>query len=357
MAGDSEEKTEQPTKRKLAEARKRGEVAQSKELTGSISFVSVFMLLWLGAEFFQGKLRRVLGAALDAVSANSHAPLAADTVEQMASAALWVVGPVLALVVVAGTIAAFAQNRGIFSTEPLKIKFEKMNPAEALKNLFSTKQLGVLVQMILKLTLLGAVTVITVKNFVGPMILGIYGEAGNASLAGTSAMRLLFGACGLVFVGLGALDFLQQYFEHLKKNKMSKSELKRERKDQEGDPHLRSELRARRREIVDSPARLGVSGASVVITNPTHFAVALYYDGATVELPVVVAKGQDAAALSIRSHATQLAIPVLENPPLARSLFAGVALGEAIGDEHVEAVAEVFRWLARFERGSAQTKV
>lgn len=349
---DSEEKTEQPTRHKLKEARKKGEVALSRELTGAIGFVAVFLLLWLGSAFLQGKLRGVLDAALDAIGADSRAPLTGAAIEQMAVSAMWVVVPVLALAVVAGLAAAFAQTRGVFSTEPLKLKFEKLNPGEALKNLFSTKQLGVLVQMVFKLGLLAAVTVLTVKTFIGPMILGIHAEPGHTSLAGAGAVRVLFGGCGVVFVALGALDFVHQYFEHIKKNKMSKSELKRENKDQEGDPHLRSELKLRRREIVDAPAKLGVAGASVVVTNPTHFAVALYYDGSVVDLPVVVAKGQDDAALAIRREAGRSAVPVLENPPLARALFAGVGLGEAIGDEHVEAVAEVFRWLGRFKAGS-----
>lgn len=350
---DSEEKTEKATSHKLKEARKKGEVGLSKELTGSIGFMAGFLLLWLGASFLQGELRQVLGAALDAIAADSRAPLAPASIVQMLVAAAWVVGPVFAVVTVAGLLTAFAQTRGVFSTEPLQIKFEKMNPGTALKNLFSTRQLGVLLQMILKLGLLGAATVITIKAFIGPMIMGIYGTPDHTALAGTTALRMLFGACGIVFVVLGTLDFMQQHFEHLKKNRMSKSERKRESKEHDGDPHLVAARKARRREIVETPVRLGVSKANVVVMNPTHFAVALCYERGVTDLPIVVAKGQDAAALALRRQAGQLAIPVLESPPLARSLFARVGLGEAIGDEHVEAVAEVFRWLARLERAPA----
>ncbi len=352
---DSEEKTEQPTKHKLKEARKKGEVALSKELTGAIGFAAVFALLWLGGDWLQRHLRRVLGAALDAVGANPGNPMTLAAIEQMMTAALWIVVPVCLLAVVVGLLAAFAQTGGVFSTEPLKIKFEKMNPGEALKNLFSTRQLGVLVQMLAKLALLGGATVFTVKTFLGPMILGIYSGAGNAGQAGMSALRMLFGACCVIFVVLGALDFVQQYFEHIKKNKMSKSERKREQKDQDGDPLLRAALKSRRREIVDAPMKLGVSRANVVIANPTHFAVALYYEDGVVDLPIVVDKGQDDNALSIRQRAALLAIPVLENPPLARSLFARVGLGQAIGDEHVEAVADVFRWLASVSANARPT--
>jgi type III secretion protein U len=343
---DSEEKTEQPTKHKLKEARKKGEVALSKELTGAIGFVAVFLLLWLGGGFVQQHLRRVIGAALDAVGANPGGPINSTAVEQMLIAALWIVAPVCLLVVVAGLLVGYAQTGGVFSTEPLKFKFERMNPGEALKNLFSTRQLGVLLQMLAKLGLLGAATAITVTTFIGPMIMGIYGNVDNAGLAGMSALNILFGSCSVIFIVLGALDFLQQYFEHIKKNKMSKSERKRESKDQDGDPLLRAALKTRRREIVEAPMSLGVSRASVVITNPTHFAVALFYEDGVTELPIVVDKGRDDSALSIRQRAVELGIPVLESPPLARSLFARVGLGQAISDEHVEAVAQVFRWLA-----------
>ncbi len=340
---DSEEKTEQPTAHKLKQARKKGEVAQSKELTSSVSFVSVFMMLWLGAEFWYSKLRAVLSAALDAIMVNSHEPLNSSTVTEMATQAMWIIGPVFILATVAGMLTAFAQTRGVFSTEPLIVKFQKLNPGEALKNLFSTKQLGTLLQMIAKLCLICTVMVMTIKNYVGPMIMGIYGDGGNTLVAGLGAMRALFGACGAVFVVLASIDFLQQYFEHIKKNRMSKSERKRENKDQQGDPHLRSELKARGREIVDAP--MGVARANVVVTNPTHFAVALYYEDGKVELPIVVAKGEDAAAFQIRTEARQHAIPVLESPPLARMLYAQVPLGDAIAPEHVDAVAEVFRWV------------
>ena len=345
---DTEEKTEQPTAQKLRKAREKGDVAQSKELTGSVSFLSVFMMLWLGADFWSARMRGVLGTALDAITANSHDPVNSASITTMVSQALLLIGPVFLLAVVAGLLTTFAQTRGVFSTEPLIIKFEKLNPGEALKSLFSTKQLGQLILMLLKLALLASVTVMTIRHYVGPMIQGIHadsGSAGNTMLAGMSAVRALFGACGAVFVVLSTLDFMQQYFEYIKKNKMSKSERKRERKDQDGDPHMRSELRSKRREIVDEASKRGVARANVVVTNPTHFSVALHYEPGVVDLPVVVAKGHDEEAFRIRREAAGHAIPVLESPPLARALYAQVAVGEPILPEHVEAVAEVFRWL------------
>jgi type III secretion protein U len=346
MSNDSEEKTEEPTAHKLREARKRGEVATSRDLTAAVEFGAVFMLVWLAGGFIQRQLRRVLDAALDVVSSSGGWQGFAPAIEQMVVAMLWIVVPVLVLAAGAALAAGLMQSQGVMSADPLKIRFERMNPGEALKMLFSTRQLGVLVQLVLKVCLLTGVMIWTIHAFLGPLVMEIYGQTGNTGLTGLTALQVMFGGSAVVLLALGTIDFVQQYFEYMKMNRMSKTERKREHKDLEGDPEFRAELRRQQRELLESPVQPGLAGASVVVTNPTHFAVALFYEPGVVELPVVVAKGQDDEALRMRREAGQHAIPVLESPPLARSLFRSVALGEYIGDEHVEAVAEVFRWLS-----------
>ncbi|RQP21309.1 EscU/YscU/HrcU family type III secretion system export apparatus switch protein [Piscinibacter terrae] len=345
----SEEKTEKATPHKLREARKRGEAAVSKDLSSAVVFAAVLGLLWFGSGASQRHLQRMLLAALDVVSSGGHGPQMAAALEQMLEAALHVIVPYLLLAALVSIVIGVVQTRGVFSTEPIKIKFDRLNPAESLKQLFSTRQLGVLVQMLLKLALLGVVLVWTVQSFLGPMVQALHGSAADGWSVGDSALRILFAGAAAVFLFLGLVDFLHQHFEYLKRNRMSKTERKQERKNTDGSPEVKAEQRARRRELMSAPVPMGVAGASVVVTNPTHFAVALYYEPGVVDLPVVVAKGHDAQAMAIRADAGRHDVPIMENPPLARALFSSIELGERIGDEHIDAVAEVFRWVQRFK--------
>jgi flagellar biosynthesis protein FlhB len=350
----SEEKTEEATSHKLSEARKRGDVAVSKDLTGSIAFAAVFLLLWLSSDFAEKHLRNMMGTALDVISTPGSAKSLGQGIADMLISALWVVGPALLVGVVVSLVAGLLQTKGAFSTDPLKIDFNRLNPVETMKQLFSTRQLGVFVLLLLKVGLLGGFLVSTFLSFIGPMISSVEQTSGNAGSIGFSALRTLFGGAALVFVALSLIDYLLQYFEYLKRNRMSKTERKQENKDQDGDPHMKSEQRSFRRELSESPGKPGMSKAQVLVTNPTHFAVALYYEPGMVELPVVVAKGEDATALAMRTEATARAIPIMENPVLARALHRSVGLGEYIGDEHLEAVAEVFRWIKRL-KGNAES--
>jgi len=348
----SEEKTEDPSNHKLESARKRGEVARSRDLTSAVTYLAAFLFIWLGAGFLQEKLYLVMSSALDWIAAPNDAARTQAAIVNMVVAALWVSLPVLLLAAIVGILVGLLQTRGVFSVDPLKLKFERLNPGEALKSLFSTRQLGVLIQLVFKLVLLVAVMFGTVKVFLEPLILGVYGVTKDAGATGMVALNVLFGGAALVFVLLGVFDFLQQHFEYIKQNRMSKSERKRENKDNDGDPLVKAELNSLRREMTNSPPKKGMQDANVLITNPTHFAVALYYEQGVVDLPVVLAKGSDELAFQLRTEAGRHAIPIMENPPLARALFASVALGEHIGDEHVEAVAEVFRWLNRLKSES-----
>lgn len=351
----SEEKTEEPSKHKLEGARKRGEVARSKDFTSAFTFLAVFLFIWLGAGFLQEKLYLVLSSALDWIAAPKDAARAEAAIVDMVVAALWVSVPVLLLAAAIGILMGLLQTRGVFSTEPLQLKFERLNPGEAIKSLFSTRQLGVLIQLVFKILLLSAIMFGTIKVFMEPLILGIYGVTKDVGATGMVALNVLFGGSALVFILLGVIDFLQQHFEYIKQNRMSKSERKRENKDNDGDPLVKANLSSLRREMTNSPPKKGMQDANVLIVNPTHFAVALYYEQGVVDLPVVLAKGSDEVALQLRTEAGRHAIPIMEHPPLARTLFASVALGDHIKDEHIEAVAEVFRWLNRLKSESEKT--
>lgn len=345
----SEEKTEEASDHKLREARKQGDVAVSKNLTSALGFAAVCLVIWMGADLALQQLQVLLLTAFETLASKGHGEKVGHAIEKMLSAALYVVVPLLLLAAVVSVMVSLVQTRGMFSAEPLKFKFERLNPGESLKNLFSTKQLGVLVQMLLAMGLLGGILFWTFKSFVGPMINGIYESGSDIGGISAKALTTMFLGAAVVYVALGLLDYVQQYLEYLKRNRMSKTDRKREHKENEGSPEVKAELRARRLELAGPLHKLGVGGANVVITNPTHFAVALYYEAGVVILPMVVAKGQDDMALSMRAEARRLAIPIMENPPLARALYRSIELGECIGDEHLEAVADVFRWVGRLK--------
>ena len=346
----SEEKSEEPTDHKLREARKKGEVATSRDLTGAVAFLAVMLLLANSTGYIGRQLRLILDASLNAVAWGANGEGLPAVITQMVFAALWVVGPVLLLAVVVTLLVGLAQTRGMFSTHPVNFKPERMNPAQAFKQLFSTKQLGVLVQMIFKAGALLTIIAWTLRHYLNPMASGMYWSIDTARAVGLESLNSMFLSGAAVFLVLGIVDYIQQCKEHIKANRMSKTETKREWKDLDGDPKMKWRLKQDRKEILESPRRpRSLADAQVVVTNPTHFAVALYYEPGVVELPVVVAKGHDAHALAMRRQAQGLCIPVLESPPLARSLHRHVELGECIGDQHLAAVAEVFRWLRRIK--------
>jgi type III secretion protein U len=341
----SEEKSESPTQQKIKKARKDGQVAKSKELTTAVTFLAVFGLIWFGADFFTKHLRRVLDASLELVQMRHMEQKWEVVFTEMLLSAAWIVLPAMVVAAITAVLVGLLQTKGVFSIEPLKMKFEKLNPGESIKNLFSTKQLGVLIQLLFKLALIVAVLTLTVKYFLNYFVIGIYGKLNDASHTGMVALKYLLGGVALVLISLALLDYLQQYFEYIKQNRMTKTERKREQKDNTGDPDVNAQKREFRRELLESSIKPTMASANVVITNPTHYAVALYYESGVVDLPVLMAKGMDSAALEIRRDAGQKLIPILENPPLARALFASVELGQYVGDDHLEAVAEVFRWL------------
>lgn len=349
----SEEKTEEASAHKLREARRRGEVAISRELTSAFSFAVALGVLWADWDHLQQRLRSLFSAALALAASRDPARDTAAAVQQMMLDLLWIVAPVLLAAVAAALLAGMLQTRGVMSAHPLKIDLSRMSPGQMLQRMFSTRQLAEVARVALVLLLLGGVLLAVLKHQVGPLVQRVYAPAERAGAAAGRGLGDLFLWAAAVFLALGVLDYALQWFEYRKRNRMSKSERKREHRDHEGDPLLRGELRRQRRELVERGGSPGLAQAKVVVTNPTHFAVALYYEAGVVDLPVVVAKGEDAAALQIRQQAQQLAIPLLESPPLARSLYRAVDLGDCIGDEHVDAVAEVFRWLADLGRDRA----
>ena len=348
---DQSQKTEQPTQRKLDEARKKGQVATSRELNNGlmISAAAAFVAL-----LTPGMANDLSALLIPFISSPHGFSISVDDLRWIAADLLGGVGIALVLPVLLFLTAALAsslmQNGLVVSAEPLKPKLEKLSPVSGAKRIFSLKSFVEFIKGIFKIALIGAAAVLLLWPDAATVIKTVEIEMiGVMVILQSLTLKLLMGIAALVLV-IALLDVLYQRFEHEKQLRMSRKDLQDEYKQTEGDPHIKARLkglraeRARRRMMADVPK------ATVVITNPTHFAVALRYESDEMMVPRTVAKGADLIAFRIRDVAEANDVPVVENPPLARALYAAVEIGDDVPTEHYQAVAEVIGYVMRLER-------
>ena len=348
-AEDRSQKTEEPTHKKLEDARKKAQVASSREVNHWFMIFAGAIVLLLSPTML-GDLPRLLAAFL----ANAHdiatdraslAWLGAETVSGVAT----LMAPVAAIFVAAAVASGVLQHGPIASVAKLKPKLENISLIKGLKRLFALRSIVEFVKGVIKLAIVAAVA----TALVAPEIERLAGAAALQppqilDLVWSLALRLIGGVCAVVAV-IAGLDFLYQKFEFHKSMRMSKQEIKDELKQTDGDPAIKARLRQLRLERARRRMISAVPEADVVITNPTHFAVALKYDQAAMAAPRLVAKGVDAIARRIREVAEEHDVPVVENPPLAQALHAGVEIDAEIPETHFRAVAEVIGYVWRLK--------
>jgi type III secretion protein U len=346
------EKTEEPTDKKLRDAKQKGQGPKSTDIVAAaVLIVSLLGLIGMGGAIYE-RLSSVVKLGLgDALQAKTNQAMAA-LATQMLMDALWAALPLVVMSVLVAMLALFAQVGVVISFEGLTPKFDKLNPAEGVKKIFSVRSLIEFIKSIFKAVALGWVLWISVKGMVPLLVGAAYLPLSSASLVAWHSMLDLLGVACLVFVVIAPIDFGLQRYLFIKDQRMSKDDIKREHKEADGDPQMKGQRKAMAHEINNSPPQQKVPGASVVVTNPTHFAVALRYDPETTPVPVVVAKGADEAAALIRQIAAQHGVPIVGNPPLARALFK-LPLEHPIPAALFDAVAVVLRWVAELERVNA----
>jgi flagellar biosynthetic protein FlhB len=354
MAGehdDDTEKSEDPTQKRLDEAAQRGDVASSQEV--NTWFVLAGGTLVLSA--FSGSVVTDLQTTMRGIIANAHAIPGDDgrallkvvgDVELRVLAALAVPLLVLVLAAIGGNLV---QHRLIWSAESLKPKLSKLSPLKGLQRLFSRQALVNFIKGLLKLSLLGAV----MTALLWPQrhrLESLVAQDPASLLPFTRSLSLdLLGPVVAILAVVAAADYLFQYRQWFNRQKMSLRDMKEEFKQSEGDPVVKGKLRQLRQARVKKRMMAAVPKASVVITNPTHYAVALRYERG-MNAPVCVAKGIDAIARKIREVAGAHDIPVVENPAVARALHATVEIDQEIPPEHYKAVAEVIGYVMRLRR-------
>ena len=356
MAEDSDlEKTEQPSQRRLDQAREKGQVARSRELSTFTVLLAGGGVLWfMGASFTQHMVQMLRdGLTLNrdmAFNTNLMIPRLYDLALDM----LFTFSPFLLAVLLVAAFSPLLLNGWLFSVEALQPKFSKMNPVSGIARMFSRNSLVELAKAIGKAMLVGGVAAWVIwHNKEAVMALGT-----QAVAASIPQMGHLVGASFMMIVGamllIVMIDVPFQLWDHNKKLMMTKEEVRQESKETEGDPMVKGRIRSLQREAARKRMMAAIPTADVVVTNPTHYAVALKYGEKGMRAPVVVAKGSHLLALRIREIAEENHVPILEAPPLARALHKHTELGESIPEALYTAVAEVLAYVYQLHRYEKQ---
>jgi flagellar biosynthetic protein FlhB len=342
------EPTEDPTPRRLRQAREKGQIAYSGDFTSSAAFVAAAGALLAGAGFLAGELTRVMASGLARAVSGAADPGAA--LRALLGDVARLVGPVLGAAFVAAAVVGYLQSGGLFTLAPLAPRGDKLNPLAGLGRLFSRDALVQLLKALVKIAVVGAVAWWTLAPHVGdfPRLVGASAPLA-AGWTWSLAARLLL-RVALAYVVIGAADYLWTRHKWLKGQRMPREEVKREYKEQEGDPHHKAERQRMHREILRHAMVESVRTADCVIVNPEHIAVALRYDQASMGAPEVVAKGEDLVAQQIREVARRHGVPIYRDVALARALHQ-LELGDEIPEALYDAVAEVLRFVQRTAEG------
>ena len=343
MADESfQERTEQATPKKREEAREKGQVAKSRELASvSVLLTGIFTLFWGSAYFYHnitGILKYYLReAGSHAVTVDAMPNLGMFAMRQFAITLM----PLFLTLTVVAILANYLQVGSLFSLEAITPKFSKLNPVEGFKKLFSAQAMMEFAKSLFKLIVVGWLAWDTMSAETDNLLPLIDQSPGSILNYVASVSFTLFWKVCLVMIFLAVVDFIFQKWDFENNLKMTKQEVKEEHKQTEGDPHVKSRIRTIQREMAQKRMMADVREADVIITNPTRLAVALKYDSGSMEAPQVVAKGSGHVAARIREIAKENGIPVIENRPLAQSLYKFVETGKTIPEDLYQAVAQV----------------
>jgi len=351
VSEDSDDKTEAPTPQRLDKAREEGQIPRSKELTSLLILVVGVSIVWIGGESIARRLAGLLSSGLrfDHGIINDQ-KLILGQIILLVKEAMYALLPLITGVVIIALVSPMLLGGLIFSTKSLAFKFSKLNPITGIGRLFSAQVGAELLKAVLKSVLMGSVAGLYLWNK-WPEIMRLMSEAPTTAM--NNALDLV-GMCMLLVVlsiiPMVGFDVGFQLYSHFKKLRMSRQDIRDEYKQTEGDPHVKGRIRqmqraaARRRMMADVPT------ADVIVTNPTHYSVALKYDENKMSAPKVIAKGAGLVALRIREIGNENRIPTLEAPPLARALYRHAEIGQQIPGQLYGAVAEVLAWVWQLKR-------
>ncbi|MHA6251280.1 flagellar biosynthesis protein FlhB [Oceanobacillus sp. CAU 1775] len=345
------EKTERATPKKRMDERRKGKVAKSQDINTSILLVFCFLALFVFGSFM---LDAMLQLFIQAFTMYIHSDVTFESVPMVFNSASWEAAKMLAPIMLIAIIAGFGSNLlqvgFLFTTEPLKFDLKKIDPIQGAKRIFSIRAIVELLKSLFKITFIGAVTFSIIWIFRDDVLMLAFSNAENAlALFGRIAIIMGIASTAALFF-LAILDYLYQRYDFEKNMKMSKQDIKDEYKNMEGDPLIKSKIKEKQRMIATRRMMAEVPDADVVITNPTHYAIAIKYNEERASAPYILAKGVDRTALKIREIAAENNVIVYEDKPLARALYSVVEVGDVIPEEYYQAIAEVLAYIYQVEQ-------
>ena len=347
----SQEKTEDATPKRMRDARKKGQVARSRDLNTIIILIAAFALIIFMRGYIGEQLKTLLQSNIDIVSRGEI------TFETMALEAqrnfmtfIKILGPFLGIVTFVALAVGFLQTGPIFSAEPMKPQMKRLNAVENLKNMFKVKTLIELVKNIAKITLIFFLAYLVIADSLREVVSTVAADPDqSAKLAGMLVVKFLIKVF-VVFIAIAFIDYAVQRWEYRKQLRMSKEEVKREYKQDEGDPLIKSMRRHLHQELAMGDVKQAVRSADAVITNPTELAVAIKYDDKEMVAPQVMARGQRLFAEQIREYAEEAGVPIVQNPPLAWTLIE-LDVGDEIPEDLYAAIAEILVYVYKMKQG------
>lgn len=345
---DEEQQTEEPTQRRLEQAHEQGDIVSSQEVTTLILLTGGTLAI---AIFTGSAAREMINIFRTFLSQPHEIGVDGGALQVLMGEILMklavVLGPMLGTLMACGLIANVIQHKPSFNFDRIAPKFSKVSPLAGFKRLFGKDGLINIVKGLVKMAVVG----IAIWTQLKPELTTLESVLTQTPAAVAGDMgRLLFKVLMATLAAMAVIavaDYLLQRFQFIKRNRMSKQEIKDEFKQTEGDPHVKGRLKQIRMERAKRRMIAAVPQATVVVTNPTHYAVALKYESGQTLAPICVAKGADAIALRIREVAKENNVPIVENPPLARALYASVEVDDAIPTEHYKAVAQVIGYVMK----------
>lgn len=350
MSESSQEKTEKATPKRLREARDKGQVAKSKDLMSIGSLVAVFATLSMVLGYMGKEIQQFFTLVFSALE---EPVLDGATFWELGKAAVFTMGKVLAPIfgaaIVADLVIGYAQVGGILSFEPLKPQMNKLNPIEGLKNIFKATTFIELIKNIAKIILVFLFAYQSIRKHVADLLLSSKVDMiQSLQITGSILFDFMIRVC-IAFAVIAIIDYAVQHWQFMKQMKMSKEEVKREYKQDEGDPEVKRERKRIHRDMVFGDARQAVKKSSAVVTNPTHIAIAIEYDGTANSVPVVATKGMRLFAEKIKSYAEEFEVPIFRNVSLAWALY-DVEVGDEVPEALFDAVAEILAVVYRLEK-------
>jgi flagellar biosynthetic protein FlhB len=347
MADEFGEKTEAPTPRRRQEAREEGNIPRSTDLTAALMLLGAVLLLGMFGRRMFGAMESMVASMLNPgdpmVKVGDLGPLISSGLHFAAQ----MLAPIALGVMVLGVVANMVQVGFSLTGKPLVPKFSKISPVRGLKQIFSLRGLVRLGMSMAKVAAVSAIAImLIIDDF--PLVLAlIHLESLPLLAAAGGLVYALAIKIALLLLVLAIIDYSYQKWQHEQDLRMSKQEIKEEYKKMEGDPLVKQRRARVARQLAMQRMAYDVPKADVIVTNPTHFAVALKYDSTNMAAPKVIAKGADFMAMRIRQIAAANEIPIVERPPLARTLYRHVAVGQEIPAQHYAAVAEILAYVYR----------